>query len=363
MIAGLQPLLLGTLARESRITAVQLGHAATAELLIMGVVCGYAGARWPTEHLRVIGAGSALLLAALDVMTTFVHGEGVTLVRALAGVPSAVMIWITIAMIARSPTPERWSGIYLTLQTLAQFVAAAALTAWVVGDLGANGGFIVLAILSCVAAVAAWWLPNRLVPLAAVDAHGNRPGSLGLLALTVPLLWMAFVVGVWVYAEPLSHQAGHRPNIAGIAITASLACQVLGGATATLVGGRLRWFPTLCSCAALNAVCLLVFAALPHAVTFLGASAVFGFLWLFTLPFMVPMVIAADPTRRAAVMVGGAELLGGSLGPLLVSFVVSDTEARGAIGFGGLALGAAVLIMFALQRHERSTPASIEKDS
>ena len=36
MIAGLQPLLLGTLAQEGRISAAQLGHAATAELLLMG---------------------------------------------------------------------------------------------------------------------------------------------------------------------------------------------------------------------------------------------------------------------------------------------------------------------------------------
>ena len=45
MIAGLQPLLLGTLAQEGRITAAELGHAATAELLLMGAASAYAGAR------------------------------------------------------------------------------------------------------------------------------------------------------------------------------------------------------------------------------------------------------------------------------------------------------------------------------
>ena len=62
----------------------------------------------------------------------------------------------------------------------------------------------------------------------------------------------------------------------------------------------------------------------PSAFLYLLTSGVFGFLWMFSLPFFVPMVIAADPTRRAALLVGGAELTGGSLGPLLASFVVTD---------------------------------------
>src|SRR5687768_16580197 len=98
MMAGLQPLLLGTLAQEGRITAAQLGHAATAELLLMGLASAYAGARWKTEHLRAIGSISALALAALNAATVWANGETVTLVRAFAGVPSGILIWITIAM-------------------------------------------------------------------------------------------------------------------------------------------------------------------------------------------------------------------------------------------------------------------------
>jgi hypothetical protein len=359
MIAGLQPLLLGTLAQEGRITAAQLGHAATAELLLMGAASAYAGARWQAERLRMIGIVSALALAVLDIATIWASGETVTLLRALAGVPSGILIWITIAMIARSPTPERWAGIYLTIQTLAQFVLAAALAAWVISRSGANGGFVALAILSVISAFAALALPDRFAPLVAGSASSNMPNARGLVALAAPFLWMAFIVGVWVYAEPLSRQAGHAPTVAGVAVSVSLACQVLGGATATLLAGRLRWFPTLMFCALLNVGCLLAFAALPGESLYLLTSGVFGFLWLFSLPFMVPMTIAADPTRRAAVLVGGAELAGGSLGPLFASFVVSDADVRGALGFGAVALAVTVAIAFALHRRERALPATI----
>ncbi len=170
---------------------------------------------------------------------------------------------------------------------------------------------------------------------------------------------MAFIVGVWVYAEPLSRQAGHAPTVAGVAVSVSLACQVLGGATATLLAGRLRWFPTLMFCAIANVGCLLAFATLPGESLYLLTSGVFGFFWLFSLPFMVPMAIAADPTRRAAVLVGGAELAGGSLGPLFASFVVSDADVRGALGFGAVALAVTVAIAFALRRRERAVTATI----
>jgi hypothetical protein len=359
MIAGLQPLLLGALVQEGRINAAQLGRAATAELLLMGAASAYAGARWQAERLRAIGLISALVLAALNVATVWASGEAVTFIRALAGVPSGVLIWITIAMIARSPTPERWSGIYLTVQTLAQFVLASAITAWVISRAGANGGFVALAVLSAISAVAALALPNRFAPLVADSTASNMPNARGFVALAATFLWMAFIVAVWVYAEPLSRQAGHAPTVFGVAVSLSLACQVLGGAAATLLAGRLRWFPTLMFCSLLYVGCLLAFAALPGESLYLATSAVFGFLWMFSLPFFVPMVIAADPTRRAALLVGGAELAGGSLGPLFASFVVTDADVRGSLGFGALGLAVTVAIAFSLHRRERALPATI----
>jgi hypothetical protein len=359
MIAGLQPLLLGTLAQEGRITAAQLGHAATAELLLMGAASAYAGARWKAERLRAVGIVSSLMLAVLNIATLWASGETVTLIRALAGVPSGLLVWITIAMIARSPTPERWAGIYLTIQTLAQFVLAAALTAWVVSQAGANGGFVALAVLCVVSAAASLAMPNRFAPLVAGGNASNMPNGRGFVALAATFLWMAFIVGVWVYAEPLSRQAGHAATVAGVAVSLSLAFQVLGGATATVLAGRLRWFPVIAFCALVYVACLLTYAALPSAFLYLVTSSVFGFLWMFSLPFFVPMVIAADPTRRAAVLVGGAELAGGSLGPLFASFVVTDADVRGSLGFGAFALAMTVAIAVVLHRRERALPATI----
>jgi hypothetical protein len=62
-------------------------------------------------------------------------------------------------------------------------------------------------------------------------------------------------------------------------------------------------------------------------------------------PFLTPMTIDADPSRRAVVQTGAAQVLAAALGPFLASLVVSDANVRGALTFAAvlLAIGMAVI--------------------
>jgi hypothetical protein len=351
MIAGLQPLLLGTLEHEGRLSAAQLGQAATAELLALGAAAFLAGAFLRAARLKVIAFVMALVLAAIDVATPFVQGDMITLLRGAAGIPSGVLMWITIALIARTPTPERWSGVYLTVQTLAQLAMATLLSATVTPAFGADGGWFALAVLCAVTAVVGLCLPASYAVLPKTHGTtGSLPGARGWIALLSTFLYSAFTIGVWVYTEPLSRQAGNDPGIAGAAVSISLACQVAGAAAATLLVGRINWLWTTIACAVLSLGVLVGLAALPGPVMFLVYAGAFGFLWLFVLPFLVPMVVQADPTRRAAVLIGGAQLLGASFGPFFASMLVTDTDSRGALMFGGGCLVVAVILAFGLHQ-------------
>jgi hypothetical protein len=73
-------------------------------------------------------------------------------------------------------------------------------------------------------------------------------------------------------------------------------------------------------------------------VVFLVDAAVFGFIWLFILPFQVPMLIEADPSRRAAVLSSGVGLLGASVGPTVVALVINPDNTRGALWLGAACL-------------------------
>src|SRR5690606_8431035 len=190
-------LLLGTLEHEGRLTANQLGQAATAELLAMGLAAFVSGAALKPAQLKLIGIAASLILAAIDFATPFVAGDTITLMRGLAGLPSGVLMWITIALIARTPTPERWSGVYLTVQTLAQFVVATILSATIVPSFGSDGGWFALGCLCLVTAVVALAVPTQYAPLPKTESNSSLPGLRGWIALVAAFLYSAFTIGVW----------------------------------------------------------------------------------------------------------------------------------------------------------------------
>ena len=335
MFAGVGPLLLGALEAAHRLSAAQIGLAGTAELLVMGLAAGLTGPLLGTVRLRPLAVACGLLMPLLNYLTVATSGGWLIGLRALNGLPSGALVWLMTGMIVRAPRPERWAGLYLTLQTLAQLAMVAALTAFVLVPLGVNGGFLALALLGLLTALCGLAVPRAYAPLPGDDGlHAGLPDARGWWALAAGLGMLAFILAVWMYAEPLARQAGLTEQEAGTVIAVSLGAQVLGGGAATLLAGRLPWFATL----SLSIVALMgvtaALAWLPGPVPFLACAAAFGFLWLFSTPFLAALAIDADPTRRAAALGSGAQLLGCSAGPLLASLVVRDGEVRGSLALG-----------------------------
>ncbi|WP_165187135.1 MFS transporter [Caulobacter soli] len=348
LFPGVGPLLLGGMEAAGRLTANQIGLAGMAELVAMGIGAAVVGPLFGERRLRLAAVTCALLLAALDLATTRVSGDLLILVRAVAGLPAGAMIWLITGMIVRSPRPERWAGLYLTIQTLLQLAVVSALGAFVTGPFGSNGGFVVLGALTVTAALAGLAIPGAYAPLVETeDNPKGLPSPRGWVALAAVFCFQAFILAVWIYAEPLSRQAGHPASVASAAFAVSLAAQVAGGAAATALAGRLSWFWSLTVAVVLAIGALFVMASLPSAAVFLAASGVFGFVWLFASPYLTPLAIEADPSRRAALLGPGASLLGCGAGPLLASLVVSGADVRPAVWLGvGLALVTVAVVTF-----------------
>jgi predicted MFS family arabinose efflux permease len=342
LIPGVQPVVLGALLNEEHINLSQLGHAASVELLVMGLTAALAAALLAPRQLRTVCIAAGLALALGNYFTPLARGETVTAVRAITGAAGGLLIWITASMIARSAAPDRWAGIYLTVQTLAQFIFAAVMTSWINPLHAVQGDFTLLAVAGLVCVVASFALPPTFVDLP--KGVGERAGSFaipplrGLVALGSPLLLMMCIVAIWVYYEPIARQAGLSSHISDMAVYISLGFQVLGGTLATVTAGRLKWFPVFVICAAVDFAMIALLGTRPSTLLFLVDAAVFGFIWLFILPFLVPMTIEADPSRRSAALISGVALLGGSLGPTLAGMIITPDDTRGALWFGAACL-------------------------
>lgn len=345
LIAGLQPVILGGLEREGRLTSSQIGLAATVELLALGLACGLGAAFIKPDRVRLKMTVVCLAHAATMFATVWASGLGIVALRGLCGVLAGLMLWMAISMITRSDRPERASGVFVTVQTLAQLILAAALPVTVVPKFGINGALAVLAVISVLTAVATALGPNQFSPLPKPEKGHAKLGVRPFVGLLGAFLYMAFIVALWVYLEPLAALSGMTPPQAGLAVAIALGMQVLGGAAATAVGDRWKPAPVLMVLAVLNAGVMAVLWASPVAPVFIAVVAAFGFLWLFALPFMTLLLIQIDPARRAAMQLGAAQLLGSSFGPLAASVVVADGEVKRAILLSaGLLVAALALI-------------------
>src|SRR5579864_769798 len=347
LLAGVLPEILGALADEHRISVSGIGLTATFEALSMGVTTGLASTWLPPSRLKLIGAVALAALAVADFATLRAHDGGVMAARMLAGVPEGCLLWIMTSMIARTKTPERWAGLFFVISTAAQFALALAFARWVLPQRGADGGFAGLALLSLTGLIFLIWVPKSFAPLPKPEGESGAPPPRGWFALLATLIYVGATGTVGIYIQPLAHESGLGADVARTSVWVSLAAQIAGGFAATLLAGHVRYFSAFVAATITFLAVWAIFLSHPPGWAFIAANAAGGLMGIFMSPFLVPMTIEADPSRRAAVQSGGTQVLAGALGPFATSFVVADGDVNGAIFLGvvGLVVGLAMIAM------------------
>jgi len=348
LISGLMALLLGVLVEEGRLSAPGIGLAAMLEALTTGLVTGLAGMVLKPVRLRTVAVVATLAVVAADLATTRVSGGGLMAMRAAAGVPEGVLLWIAIGLISRSVTPERWAAVLFTGMGVTQLAAAAGISAFVLPVFGANGGYVAVAVLVLAGLAAAPFLPSAFEAGPGALGTAGAPPLRGWLALVATLCFAAAMIAVSVYVLPLAAEA-RLPQAAGrLAISVGLACQIAGGALATALAGRVRYARVFWICAPLLLVCWAIYATTSQAWLFVAAAGLAGAVAMVAGPFFVPMTIEADPSRRAAMQSGAVQLLAGALGPFLASRVAGQHEVHGVLVMGSALMLTGLAVMSAL---------------
>jgi len=349
MITALSPMILGRLHHMGRLTATEIGLAAVAEGLTMGLVCAIAGARLAPQRLRAIGVCASLwTLAANLVSMGLAHGPFLA-ARAGAGLGEGLMLWTAIVVIARQPTPERTTAAFLTGQVIAALIVASVGNAVIAPRFGAAGLMAALAATSALAAILALFARDALMrqPSGATAQTGPLPLR-GWVALLVMLAFVAAGAGVYVYLDPIASLAKLGPGAVGSAVQLNLVGQILGGLCVTLVAGRLRYpvVSAIAGAAALS-VYLSYFLGGPLPV-FVLATGLTGFTGMVMTSFFVPLCVAADPSWRVASMSGGAQILGAAAGPLAAAATGGRTPLVILISMAWVSLSVALTLWLAV---------------
>jgi MFS family permease len=349
LILGLQPVLLGALLSENRVTFDGLALIATVEMLAIGIGSALFALLFSARNMRI---KATLLLVATAIghfLTSDAEGTvALTAVRGVTGLFEGGLIAIAVELIARSATPGRHGGWFVIMQTLAQCILAAILALAIVPKYGSNGGFSLLAVASLTPLIIVPMLRDdygslpKPVEAGAVAASNLKPA---LALLTIFSLYL-FIGAIWAFLEPIGGQYGIDAATVGIIVSASLLVQVFGALSATLLEPHLR-FPIVIGGAALMAVLIgLGFASGPSVTFFWVLALVTGFLWLFVVPWQIGMAVEADPSRNAALLVPAAQLFGAAIGPAGAAAFIEANNFRPVTWFAsGCALVSLLLLI------------------
>ncbi|AEF22323.1 SDR family NAD(P)-dependent oxidoreductase [Pseudomonas fulva] len=335
LMVGLQPLLLGELLAQNRLSLEGVGLVAMGEILALGLGVVLGDSLRSRFSLRAITVVAILAASGMDLITARNTGDGaLAATRALAGLAEGLLLWGTVNLIVQGPAPDRVAGVFMVVQTLGQALVAAVLAYWVLPiPSTSSNGFVFLGALTAACLLLVRWQPTRLanqhVQQTAATTFGWGLNHLLLLGLV--FMQLSAIGGLWAYLEPLSNYVGLDAQNAQLLISGTLLMQVVGGCLGIVLVRRVSDYSLLAVAAMLlGGIALgMYFSADLGVRVFLVLCGAFGLVWLMLTPFQVRIALQLDPSGRIAALVPGMQLLGCAFGPLIASqWVVGENAER-----------------------------------
>jgi hypothetical protein len=334
-------------------------------MLGIAVVSALAGLMLRPRRLRGIALAASTAICVANLAMPTLSGGAIILVRLVCGCCEGLLLWLTMGCLARAAVPARLTGLFVAGQSLVALVIASGLTTIVLPKYGAAGGYLMLSAVAALTAVIALGMPSRYQEIARRSERISPP-LWGVVGLTVVFFLLAGLVGLWVYLGPIAARIG-RAGTLGTAVTAAIGWKILGGMAAAGLARNVAWEAAL-----LVGIGVLMAATasllLPMGpVIFIGVVSLLGFLWMFVSSFLMPMLISADPSRRAALLLSGSGLIGGAFGPLVASLLVGPAGAAGPVAVAALTMLLALTLLAVLVvrtvRRERELRSGVAEGS
>lgn len=338
MILGIQPVLLGALTEEHRLSVVALGRLAMVENLALAASSAVGVRLMVGRGIRVRTAAICLALALTD-FAVYLADSTLSLygLRAVAGLLEGLMLGATVRVLIYAQHPDRVNAVFLAVQTVPQMLAAYLLPVFLVPRWGSNVGFALLGMLGLISVGGARYflapVPTLTRPAPATPLTAGS--TLGLLAVVVQ---SAGIGGAWSYFEQVGAEHAFDAHTIGLAVSASLAFQIGGAFFVAWVGWRAPARIVLPIGIVIQAGIVLGVTRTTDPAWYTAAACAFGLLWLGLQPYQVRQLIRLDPSRRIALLILPLTLAGLSLGPLAVSSFVEGEHVSAAVRIAAVLL-------------------------
>jgi DHA1 family inner membrane transport protein len=330
-IPTLQGLLLPQLVSEGRLTLAALGQVAMAEAIGTLIALASANAFFKPKHLRWVTAGAALIGMAIDLATPHLQGYGIAAARLVHGLCAGLLAWIWIGFLTRTENPGRWVGLFFAVESATVMILSYWFNAVLVPWGGSTAGYTVVAALYGSLFLLAWWVPTEFTRLLQ-NGGSIMPDLKGWIGLGVVFCQVGAIIAMWIYMKPQGLHAGFSDAVIGLAMTLALGSQIFAGVFSATIAGRVSSRSVLVAVAALSAAAIITLnlPGISNPV-FTVAVILFAFLWAFAPPFQMMYLIEIDHSRRAAMHISTASLMGVVVGPALAAFAVSQNGVIGAL--------------------------------
>ena len=348
LVLGLQPILLGALLNDGRVTFDQLALAATFEIMAIGVGSVIAAFLVSTKRLPEKSMGLLLAVFLCNVFTAYSASATMLITwRSIAGFLEGGLVAISVELIARSRLPERFGGYFVSLQTGLQCIMALVLSQWIIPTYGSTGGFLALAFFCLISLPFSRGVPESFGTVAKTETQGFAAAHilLPLLALLSIFCFYLFLGSLWAFVEPLGGQFGISATTIGLMVSLSLLSQLLGALIATWAERRIDFRKALIVTAIAAAAIASFLTYGPGLIMFWVCILSTGFIWLFVVPYQIAMSIDADENRQAALLVPAAQLFGAALGPIGASLFLDGSDFRPVALFAGGSAVASLLFV------------------
>jgi hypothetical protein len=337
LFTNVYPVFMGAIAAAGRASPAQLGRLATVEYLALTLGAMFSGKLLAGARLRTVAIVAGVVQLAAVGASTLAAGDWLLPVRAFYAYACGIHLWIMYEFVARSRNPGRLVGVCTAVVVSVAVVASWLASNFVAPAWGVNGVILFFGLPGVIAILGSFSLPNTLSEAPnASEAAAPAQASFKIPLASVWLLlsvfaWSGWISILWVYVEPVARALEIPPGVSQASVLTALSCSLIGAVAGAATAARLSAGGMLTIGLGVGIVQGVSLLSGIGPSAYLIGFGTFGFFGYFLVPFFVKALAAADVKKQAVVFFPGAQYAGGSIAPLIVSFVVSPEKYRGGI--------------------------------